>query len=239
MLGFQAIQRFETTQASCEAEFGKFDDQTLEQISDFNFLGLCSSLDSELENLRVDIEDFDLRSSNTSQGVATLGRLSSSVDALTRELVGFKADVVLSRSTILGFVKTIAEIQDWLDLASESWPELENRVSALPKTTQTMIKKNANFKKVVALAQDLDSRSEQLSEIESSASAATSLNELKMAANDALKLKAALKGYQEITITLNAIEKLIPAFICAKGTLIANLPKTGKCASGYSKISTK
>lgn len=239
LVGIQAIQRFESTQALCEAEFEKFDEETLDLISNFDFLNLCGSLDTELEELRVDIEDFDLRSSNVSQGVATLGRLTSSVDALTREMVGLRAEVVVSRSTISSFVKTVAEIQDWLDFASESWPELENRVSTLPKTTQAMIKKNINFKKALALVDDLESRSEELSEIESSASSATSLNELKMAANDALKLKTALKGYEGLPITLRVIDKLIPAYICAKGSLVANLPKTGKCAQGYSKISTK
>jgi predicted unusual protein kinase regulating ubiquinone biosynthesis (AarF/ABC1/UbiB family) len=189
--------------------------------------------------LRVAIEDFDLRASNVSQGVATLDRLASSVDGLTRELNGIKADVSLSRSTISTYAKTILETQAWLDLVSENWPELENRLSALPKTSQAMIKKNSNFKKAVTLADNLESRIEQLSEIESSASSATSLSELKSAVNDALKLKAALKGYQEFPTTLKAIDKLIPAHICTKGSLVANLPKTGKCAPGYAKVSTR
>ena len=239
LVGFQAIQRFETSLESCEREFEKFDEDTLELISDFDFLNLCTSLDSELEDLRVAIEDFDLRASNVSQGVATLGRLASSVDGLTRELNGIKADVSLSRSTISTYAKTISEIQAWLDLVSENWPELENRLSALPKTSQAMIKKNANFKKALTLADNLESRIEQLSEVESSASSATSLSELKSAVNDALKLKAALKGYQEFPTTLKAIDKLIPTYICTKGSLVANLPKIGKCAPGYSKVSTK
>ena len=239
LVGFQAIQRFETTLESCEREFEKFDEETLELISDFDFLNLCTSLDSELEDLRVAIEDFDLRASNISQGVATLGRLASSVDGLTRELNGIKADVSLSRSSISTYAKTISETQAWLDLVSENWPELENRLSALPKTSQAMIKKNSNFKKAVTLADNLESSSEQLSEVESSAASATSLSELKSAVNDALKLKAALKGYQEFPTTLKAIDKLIPAYICTKGSLVANLPKTGKCAPGYAKVSTR
>ena len=239
LVGFQAIQRFETSLESCEREFEKFDEETLELISDFDFLNLCTSLDPELEDLRVAIEDFDLRASNVSQGVATLGRLASSVDGLTRELNSIKADVSLSRSTISTYAKTISETQAWLDLVSENWPELENRLSALPKTSQAMIKKNANFKKALTLADNLESRIEQLSEVESSASSATSLSELKSAVNDALKLKAALKGYQEFPTTLKAIDKLIPTYICTKGSLVANLPKIGKCAPGYSKVSTK
>jgi hypothetical protein len=239
LLGFQAIQRFESAYESCESEFEKFDEDVLELISDFNFLALCNSLDSELEDLRIEIEDFDLRASNVSQGVATLGRLASSVDGLTRELSGIKFDVTSSRSTISTYAKTISETQGWFDLMAETWPELENRVSALPKTAQTMIKKNINFKKAIALADDLESRSEQLSEIESSASSATSLSELKNAVNDALKLKSTLKGYQEFPTTLKAIDKLIPAYVCTKGSLVANLPKTGKCAPGYAKVSTK
>lgn len=238
-MGFQAIQRFESSLESCESEFEKFDEEILELVSDFDFLNLCTSLDSELEDLRVAIEDFDLRANNVSQGVATLGRLASSVDALTRELSGIKTDVSLSRSTISTYAKTISEIQGWLDFISETWPELENRLSVLPKTSQAMVKKNANFKKAMTLADNLESRIEQLSEIESSASSATTLSELKSAVNDALKLKVALKGYQEFLTTLKAIDKLIPAYVCTKGPLVANLPKTGKCAPGYSKVSTK
>lgn len=239
LLGFQAIQRFESAYESCESEFEKFDEDVLELISDFNFLSICKSLDSELEELRIEIEDFDLRTINVSQGVTTLTRLATSVDGLTRELATIKFDVTSSRSTFSTYAKTISETQSWLDLVAESWPELENRVSTLPKTAQAMIKKNINFKKALALADDLESRSEQLSEIESTASFASSLNELKTAVNESLKLKASLKGYQEFPASLKAIDKLIPAFVCAKGSLVANLPKTGKCAPGYSKVSTK
>ncbi len=96
-MGFQAIQRFETSLESCEREFEKFDEDTLELISDFDFLNLCTSLDPELEDLRVAIEDFDLRASNVSQGVATLGRLASKFESFgcdVAEVEGHKPDSI-------------------------------------------------------------------------------------------------------------------------------------------------
>ncbi len=239
LLGFQAIKRFESTQASCEAEFEKLDVNTLESVADFEFLNLCNSLDSEFEDLRIDIEDFDLRAQNVSQGVATLGRLATSVDGLVRELSTVKTNVAASRGTLVSYAKLISEIQGWLDFTAETWPEVENRVSVLPKVTQSMIKKNSVFKKALALADDLESKSEQLGEIIKAASTATTLNDLKSALNDGLRFKASIKGYQEFSNNIKVIEKLIPAFVCTKGQLVANLPKTGKCAPGYSKVSTK
>jgi hypothetical protein len=239
LLGFQAIQRFESAQASCEAEFEKLDENTLESIADFEFLNLCSSLDSELENLRIDIEDFDLRTQNVSQGVTTLTRLATSVDGLVRELNVAKTDVAASRSTLVSYARMISDIQGWLDFTAETWPEIENRVSALPKTTQAMIKKNSVFKKALVLADDLESKSEQLSEITDSASSATTLDDLKSALSDGLRFKGSMKSYQDFSSNIKVIEKLIPAFVCTKGQLVANLPKTGKCAPGYSKVSTK
>lgn len=239
LLGFQAIQRFESAQASCEAEFEKLDENTFESITNFEFLNLCGSLDSELEDLRIDIEDFDLRTQNVSQGVTTLTRLATSVDGLVKELNVAKTDVAASRSTLISYARMISEIQGWLDFTAETWPEIENRVSALPKATQAMIKKNSAFKKALFLADDLESKSEQLSEITDSASSATTLYDLKSALSDGLRFKGSIKSYQDFSSNIKVIEKLIPAFVCTKGQLVANLPKTGKCAPGYSKVSTK
>ncbi len=239
LLGFQAIQRFESAQASCEAEFEKFDENILESVADFEFLNLCNTLDSELEDLRAGVEDFDLRAQNISQGVTTLGRLASSIDGLTKELNSLKTDVAASRNTLVSYTKVIAEIQGWLDFTAEAWPDIENRVSALPKATQAMIKKNSVFKKALVLADDLETKSEQLSEITNSASSATTLDDLKSALSDGLRFKGSMKGYQEFSRNIKVIERLIPAFVCTKGQLVANLPKTGRCAPGYSKVSTK
>lgn len=239
LLGFQAIKRFESVQASCEAEFGKLDENTLESVADFEILNLCNSLDTEFEDLRIDIEDFDLRAQNVSQGVTTLGRLATSVDGLVRELNTVKTEVASSRIALVSYVRVISEIQGWLDFTVETWPEIENRVSILPKATQAMIKKNSVFKKSMVLADELNSKSEQLTEITDSASSATTVEDLKSALSDALKFKSSMKSYQDFSNTIKVIERLIPAFVCTKGQLVASLPKTGKCAPGYSKVSTK
>ena len=102
-----------------------------------------------------------------------------------------------------------------------------------------MIKKNASYKKAVTLSEEAENKGEELTEISDSASSADTLGELKSAINDLLKLKTSLKSYQEFSNNIKVIEKLIPAFVCTKGQLVANLPKTGKCAPGYSKVSTK
>ncbi len=239
LTALQAAKRYESAVEACDAEFDRLDEETRDVVESFDFLRLCHSLDSEFEEFRSEIEDFDLRSSNISQGVATFGRLSASIDRLTRDLGSIKSDVAASRSTITAYARTYSEIQGWLEIASEVWPNVENRISMLSKSSQAMIKKNSNFKKAAALIDGLDGKNEQISELNDSAASATRISDLKTAVNDGMKLKAALKGYQELNSLVKAIDKLIPAYVCTKGPLVANLPKTGKCAPGYSKVSTK
>jgi hypothetical protein len=239
LTALQAAQRFESALDACDAEFDRLDQPTKEIVEGFEFLSLCHSMDSDFEEFKSEIEDYDLRSSNISQGVAIFGRLGNSIDRLTRDLGAIKAIAAGSRSTITIFARTFSEIQGWLDQTSEIWPEIENRVSILPKATQALIKKNASYKKAVTLSEEAESKGEELAEISDSASSADSLGELKTAINDLSKLKTSLKSYQDFSNNVKVIEKLIPAFVCTKGELVANLPKTGKCAPGYSKVSTK
>jgi hypothetical protein len=239
LTSLQAVKRYESAVEACDAEFDRLDEETLDVVEGFDFLSVCHSLDSDFEEFRSEIEDVDLRSSNISQGIATFGRLSTSIDRLTRDLGAIKSDVAASRSTITAYARTYSEIQGWLEIASEVWPDVENRISKLSKTNQAMIKKNSNFKKAAALVDGLESKNEQISELNDSAASATRISDLKTAVNDGIKLKASLKGYQELNSLVKAIDKLIPAYVCTKGSLVANLPKTGKCAPGYSKVSTK
>jgi hypothetical protein len=239
LTALQAVKRYESAVEGCDAEFDRLDEETLDVVEGFDFLSVCHSLDSDFEEFRSEIEDVDLRSSNISQGVATFGRLSTSVDRLTRDLGAIKSDVAASRSTITAYARTYSEIQGWLEIASEVWPDVENRISMLSKTNQAMIKKNSNFKKAAALIDALESKNQQISELNDSAASATRISDLKTAVNDGIKLKASLKSYQELNSLVKAIDKLIPAYVCTKGSLVANLPKTGKCAPGYSKVSTK
>jgi hypothetical protein len=239
LTSLQAVKRYESAVEACDAEFDRLDEETLDVVEGFEFLSVCHSLDSDFEEFRSEIEDFDLRSSNISQGVATFGRLSTSVDRLTRDVGAIKSDVAASRSTITAYARTYSEIQGWLEIASEVWPDVENRISMLSKTNQAMIKKNSNFKKAAALIDGLESKNEQISELNDSAASSIRISDLKTAVNDGIKLKASLKGYQELNSLVKAIDKLIPAYVCTKGSLVANLPKSGKCAPGYSKVSTK
>ena len=239
LTALQAAQRFESALDACDAEFNRLDQSTKEIVEGFEFLTLCHSMDSDFEEFKSEIEDYDLRSSNISQGVATFGRLGTSIDRLTRDLSAIKATVAGSRSTITTFARTFSEIQGLLDQISEIWPEIENRVSILPKATQAKIKKNASYKKAVTLSEEVENKGEELTEISDAASSANTLGELKSAINDLSKFKTSLKSYQEFSNNIKVIEKLIPAFVCTKGQLVANLPKTGKCAPGYSKVSTK
>jgi hypothetical protein len=52
----------------------------------------------------------------------------------------------------------------------------------------------------------------------------------------ALKIK--YSSYTSFSKDLSKVEKLIPAFVCVKGSVVSAIPKTGKCAKGSVKTST-
>lgn len=235
----QSIQRYESAINSCISQRDILERLTQNSLSNFEFFELCDSLDSDFEELRVKIENFDLRSSNVSLGVTTLKNLSNDIERLTKSINGFQNEIKKSLPLLLALAKSIREVQSWLDFLEESWPEYENRMSTLPKSTQSMIKKNIEFKKALKLANDLDATKEQFQEFIDSGASSLSLEDLTGIANDLKTFQTSLKGYQNFSSTLVVINKLVPSYICSKGQLVASLPKTGKCAPGYSKISTQ
>jgi hypothetical protein len=122
--------------------------------------------------------------------------------------------------------------------AAESVANLNNRISGLPKTTQTMIKKNANYKKLSSVfPAEYDLEETISSSLPDLSSISTNL-QLKNVQNLIAKARTSNGTVFNSGPLLKAIEKLIPKYVCIKGKTVSVTPATGKCASGSVKTST-
>ena len=130
-------------------------------------------------------------------------------------------------------------MKEWLDIVEEQWATLENRLPSIPKTNQSVIKKNSEFKKAQSLVDQIDTMREKIDAKLESFTQASTAKDVKAALASLNLFKSSLRNYQNFSNSVLLVEKLIPEFVCIKGSLVTITPKTGKCAKGYAKTSTR
>jgi hypothetical protein len=121
---------------------------------------------------------------------------------------------------------------------AESVANLNNRVYGLPKTVQTMIIKNSNYKKLASIFPAEYDLEETISKSLPDLSAISSIAQLKNVENLIAKARSGNSIVFNSGPLLKAVEKLIPKYVCVKGKTVSVTPATGKCAPGSTKTST-
>lgn len=121
---------------------------------------------------------------------------------------------------------------------AESVANLNNRIYGLPKTVQTMILKNSNYKKISSIFPAEYDLEETISNSLPDLSSISSIAQLKNVENLIAKARSANSNVFNSSPLLKSVEKLIPKYVCVKGKTVSVTPATGKCAPGSTKTST-
>lgn len=235
----KALSLYDKAVENC---FVEFTNMTEEQASEVNILAIfsiCGDYADDAESIRGFTEDFDLTSKDISGGVRTLNKYASEVEALTKKVNANRSEVTQSLSSLISINSQILEMKEWLDIVEEQWATLENRLPSIPKTNQSVIKKNSEFKKAQSLVDQIDTVREKVDAKLESFTQASTAKDVKAALASLNLFKSSLRNYQNFSNSVLLVEKLIPEFVCVKGSLVTVTPKTGKCAKGYAKTSTR
>jgi len=235
----RSLTSYDKAVENCFVEFTKMTEEQASEVNTMAIFSICSDYADDAEGIRGFTENFDLKSKDISGGVRTLNKYATDIDTLTKKVNANRLEVSQSLTSLIAINSQILEMREWLDLAAEQWATVENRLPSIPKTNQSLIKKNSEFKKAQTLVNQIDSFSQKIDAILESFSPVAAAKDAKAALTALTLFKVTLKGYENFSTSISAVEKLIPEYVCVKGSLVTVTPKTGKCAKGYTKTSTR
>ena len=235
----KALSLYDKAVENCFVEFTNMTEEQASEVNIMAIFSICGDYADDAESIRGFTEDFDLTSKDISGGVRTLNKYASEVEALTKKVNANRSEVTQSLSSLISINSQILEMREWLDIVEEQWATLENRLPSIPKTNQSVIKKNSEFKKAQSLVDQIDTVREKIDAKLESFTQASTAKDVKAALASLNLFKSSLRNYQNFSNSVLLVEKLIPEFVCIKGSLVTVTPKSGKCAKGYAKTSTR
>ena len=203
-----------------------------------SILSSCDQFDSkfiEIEGRRAQAYEG---SGSASTRVKTLNSLTDQALALADSTEKHLFELQSSKLLFAQITQDLNAFSKDIEASAEAFANLNNRISGLPKATQTMIWKNSNFKKLKSVfgsESDIDLLlQENLPDLKS----ISTFTQLKNAPKLISKAKDSRADILNSSQLIKSIEKLIPKFVCVKGKIISVTPATGKCAPGATKTST-
>lgn len=186
--------------------------------------------------------------SKRAQAYASSGADKVKVDALNKLTDQVLAQVDIAdqtlallqdaQSTFEAIATDYTKYKEDFAASAESLANLDNRISGLPKTIQSMIMKNSSYKKLSSIFSSGTDLDETIMKSLPNVSSISTLVELNKVQDLIAKARAKNNVVFNISATLKAVEKLIPKFVCIKGKIISVTPATGKCAPGSTKTPT-
>jgi hypothetical protein len=213
-----------------------------EVLGDFEvatpLLDSCSDLDSkfrEIDSKRALAFGGGGTSTTKINSLNNLVDLALAQTDLADEAVATLQD---SQPLFVSITKDLLKFGIEFATTAEDIANLNNRISGLPRATQVMIQKNANYKKLQNIFPSDYELEDLLNQNLPDLSAISSISQLKNAPALVVKAKESKSFIFKSGPLIRSVEKLIPKFVCVKGKIVSVTPATGKCASGFTKTST-
>ena len=234
----KALNAYRATVADCN----RFTSDLEESMHNFgiaqSFLEKCNANDVKASDLLGKLSGINKNSATTSTLISQLNSYIDQANTYTEEADATNAELQDAESELIALADQILALTDLLVANQESWDSLSNRLAGIPKSITTMIYKNSNYKKLSLLIADTEKVQAQIDKKVASLANISNLVQLKSAVTSTRTFTQQFSGYQQFDLILSLTEKLIPPYVCVKGSVISVLPKTGKCAKGSAKTST-
>jgi hypothetical protein len=238
----EAIAAFGRYKTSCSEVSTEFESSEQELFDSTSLNTYCEQLDEKVAILDAKIGALDIDKVVSADAANKLtdeaNLFAEQADKLVAQIQDI-TDELFATKKQFGSLAIILEPLNTLETeVIEPWDTLQERLTILPSSLVTSLKKNVAFKsasiyanQVQVLIKARDVQIEALSKIEKPSQIAPIANKL-----SAIKITTAqLSQYKK---SLVAINKLIPANVCQKGSAVVLASKTGKCAKGFELIPT-
>ncbi|MBM3720683.1 MAG: hypothetical protein FJW47_02135 [Actinobacteria bacterium] len=188
----------------------KKDDYEIKDLSDIEYKKLLTQIQSENDQIRVQIMDVQ-------QYFEEISNLAQDFDTI------IELELRYENSAIKFY---------------RSWLDLETRLSKLPAKFRSTITSKPQYLSAKESATVVTQSRENFASYRTNLKSATSGALASGLSDDLAEIISALENVEDFDLEIKAVTKLIPAFICVKGTSATALPKSGKCPVGSKKIST-
>jgi hypothetical protein len=238
----EAIAAFQSAKIDCDSVSSNFDVAEQDLFDSTNLVSGCEKLDDRASSLRSKIFALDPeRAATTEQAntiTSTANLYAENADALVAEIQDISDSLAATEKLFTKLASQLEQLNLIETNILEPWTTLTDKLAILPSNSQSSIKKSQNYKlaaNYVAQSQKIlasrDVQIENLSEIDNSTKLGAVISGLG-------NLKVSPAQVSSFNKYLNAINKVIPAKVCQKGSLTLLASKSGKCAKGFELIPT-
>ena len=209
--------------------------EEINTLGDIALFQSCNADYSEAISLESQLSSLDQSASNTINTVASikvkLTRFIENIEKVTLE-------IDKSTSLLLRLSKESSNFQEVLQSDNEAWDTVQNRIEGLPISLSNSIRKNTDYRTLANLVSGIDAVLSKIQDETDGYQDLSNASQINSAISRMVLLKNKYSSYASFSKNLSKVEKLIPAFVCVKGSVVSTIPKTGKCAKGSVKTST-
>jgi hypothetical protein len=238
----EAIEAFQSAKIDCDSVSSGFNAAEQDLFDSTNLISGCEKLDDRASSLRSKIFALDPEKAATTEQANTITSTANlyaeNADALVAEIQDISDSLAATEKLFTKLASQLEQLNLIETNILEPWTTLTDKLAILPSNSQSSIKKSQNYKlaaNYVAQSQKIlasrDVQIENLSEIDNSTKLGAVISGLG-------NLKVSPAQVSSFNKYLNAINKVIPAKVCQKGSLTLLASKSGKCAKGFELIPT-
>jgi hypothetical protein len=238
----EGLAEFGRLKSKCTEASVDFETEAQELFDSTNLSNYCGQLDEDLAQLDAKIGSLDpekVKSLDQANKLIDQANLyAEDADVLVAQIQDITDELVATEKQFSSLVSILEPLNNLETSVIEPWDTLQGRLSILPSSLVSTLKKNINYKTVSSYSSQIQSlmivrdvQLETLSSIEKPSQLAPIINQLKA-------IKFTTTQFAQFKKSLAAVNKLIPARVCQKGSTVILASKAGKCANGFDSIPT-
>lgn len=237
-----ALSEYERFQSDCLEVSSEFN-QDIQDLYDATSLSnYCRQLDNEVASLNAKVGALDPAKAKTTDDANALtdtaNLYSEDADAFVAQIQDITDELRSLEKHITLLAKGLAPLELVETSVIDPWNSLLERLALIPQSSQTTIKKSPNYKSALSYASQVqtiietrDAQLELLASVDSPSQLQPIVSRL-----SGLKINTAqVTSFKKY---LDSINKIIPAKVCQKGSLVVLASKSGKCSKGFELIPT-
>jgi len=240
----EAVSAFFEAKNSCEEISNTFDDSEVMDLYDSTSLDeYCNQLDLEAASVERKITALDPQEARTvdaaNRETDAANKLAEAADTLVASMQDITDELSATESLLGDLVEITSFFIDYESGSIEQIDLLKERISMLPPTLQSTLKKGSDFKALGTFQRQVEAAIESKDAILDVFTGIKRPSQVTSTINSLNSLKTQLPPLTALKKNLQTLDKKIPATVCQKGSLVVSASKTGKCAKGFESIPTK
>lgn len=235
---YEAIDKVEAAVADCNDLLQSKGDDLGSFITSTIFGGQCDSLNQRIESVKTNFANTSTTGTNTSGIVSTLDNFTSSLNNYYRSVLDITNELESSLKVFTELNMRMTAAQNASSTNIDSFSAFNAKLKLLPMSLQSSIKKKKQYIQALngmSLERKFDAALETQQSLLNEIADKQALN----AFSASFKvLETRYKDFLMVEANLEELDLLIPDYVCIKGKTSVLIPKTGKCAKGYTKTAT-